>query len=107
MAGVEGQFTTRAVRTCGYVQNACSDGADEMNVVTDKDERPVILLERADQRVDRADIEMGRRLVHQEQVRGIEKQPDQRQSRFFAAAQNGHGLENIVTAKQKRAENSA
>ena len=61
------------VRTCGYVQNACSDGADKMNVVTNKDERPVILLERADEGIDRADIEMCRRLVHEQKVRRIEQ----------------------------------
>jgi hypothetical protein len=55
------------------VQNTCGDGADKMNVVTDKDERPVILLERADESIDRADIEMCRRFVHEHKVRRIEQ----------------------------------
>ena len=78
-----------------------------MNVVTNKDERPVILLERADEGIDRADIEMCRRLVHEQKVRRIEQQPDKGQSRLFATAQNRDGLENIVAAKQKRTEHSA
>src|SRR5206468_4097696 len=78
-----------------------------MNVVTNKDQRPVILLERADEGIDRADIEMCRRLVHQQKVRRIEQQPDKGQSRFFAAAQNRDGFENIVAAKQKRTKHSA
>ena len=43
-----------------------------MNVVTNKDERPVILLERADEGIDLADIEMCRWLVHEQKVRRIE-----------------------------------
>ena len=43
-----------------------------MNVVTNKDERPVILLERADEGIDRADIEMCGRLIHEQKVRWIE-----------------------------------
>src|SRR4029077_2887177 len=78
-----------------------------MNVVTNKDECPVILLERADEGIDRANIEMCRRLVHEQKVGWIEQQPDEGQSRFFATAQDGDGFENIVTVKQKRTEDSA
>ena len=43
-----------------------------MNVVTNKNERPMILLERADEGIDGADIEMCRRFVHEQKVRRIE-----------------------------------
>ena len=68
---------------------------------------PSVLRERADQGVDRADIEMRRRLVHQQKVRRIEQQLDEGEARFLAAAQNADRLENIVAAKEKRAENGA
>src|SRR4029077_12266104 len=80
---------------------------DKMNVVTDKDERPVILLERADEGIDRSDIEMCRRLVHEQKIGWIKEQPTARPPRMFATAQNRDGLENIVAAKQKRNKHSA
>src|SRR6267143_4464850 len=101
MAGVRCQPAPGPRRTGSDVQNAGSDGADKMNVVTNKDERPVILLERADEGIDRANIEMCRRLVHEQKVRWIEQQPDERQSRFIATAQDANGFENIVAVKQK------
>ena len=67
--------------------------ADEMDIVADENERPLVLLQRADQRVDAADVEVGRRLVHEQQVRRIEQQLDQRQPRLLSAAEHGHRLE--------------
>ena len=76
-----------------------------MDVVADENERPFVLLERADQGVDRADVEMRRRLVHEQEIRRIEQQLDEREARFLAAAQDPDRFENIVAAEEKRAEN--
>ena len=89
------------------VQHALRDRADEMDVVADENERPFVLRERADERVDRADVEMRRRLVHEQEIRRIEQQLDQREPRFFAAAEHADGLENVVAAEEKRAEHGA
>ena len=64
-------------------------------------------MERADERVDRADVEVRRRLVHEQQVRRIEQQLHEREARLLAAAEHGDGLEDIVAAKQERAEHGA
>ena len=78
-----------------------------MDIVRDEDERPLVLLQRVDQRVDAADIEMRRRLIHEQEIRRIEQQLHQREARLFAAAQDGHRLEDIVAAKEERAEHGA
>ena len=78
-----------------------------MHVVADENERPFVLLERADQGVDRADVEMRRRLVHEQKIRRIEQQFDEREARFLAAAQDADRLENIVAAEKERAENGS
>ena len=62
---------------------------------------PSILLERANESVDRADIQMRRRLVHEQEVRRIEQKLNQRQPRFLAAAEHTDRFENIVAAKKK------
>ena len=89
------------------MQHRLRDRADEINVVADENQRALVLRERADQRVDAADIEMRRRLVHQQQIRRIEQQLDQREPRLFSAAQHAVVLENVVAAKKKRAEHRA
>src|SRR5207237_2551843 len=72
VAGIRCEATSGLSRTGGNVQNARCNRADEMYVVADEDERPVILLERADEGVDRADVQMCGRLVHEHEVGGIE-----------------------------------
>ena len=81
--------------------------ADEMNVVADEDERSVKLIQRANERVDRANIQMRSWLVHEQEVGGIEQQLNQGETPFFFAAQDFDLFENIVTAKKKRAKNGA
>src|SRR5205823_37348 len=78
-----------------------------MDVVTDEDQGSVILFERANERVDRSDVQMGGWLVHQQEVGRIQQQLDQRQSRFFATAQDRDALENIVASKEERSEDGA
>ena len=44
---------------------------------------------------------MRRRLVHEQEIRRIKQQFDEREARFFAAAQDANRFENIVAAKKK------
>src|SRR4029077_19581085 len=94
-------------RTDSYVQNAGCCLADEMHVVADEDESSVILLECANERVDRPNIQMRSRLVHEQEVGGIEQKFNQRQTRFLSSAQHGDRFKNIVTVKKKRSKNGA
>ena len=75
-----------------------------MHVVADENQRALVLLERADQRVDGADVQVRRRLVHQQQVRRIEQQLDQREPALFAAAQ--HAVVLNTSSPRKRNEPS-
>ena len=50
---------------------------------------------------------MGGRLVHEEQVRRVEQQLDQRQSAFLAAAEHADRLERIVAPEQEAAQHRA
>ncbi len=62
---------------------------------------PFVLRERADQSVDRTDIEMRRRLVHEKKIRRVEQQLDEREARFLATAQDADCLEDIVAPEKK------
>ena len=53
------------------VQDVLREGADEVHVVTDEDEGPFVVFQRVDQGVDRLNVQVGRRLVHQEQIRRL------------------------------------
>src|SRR6266576_5339465 len=72
VAGIRCEATSGLSRTGGNVQNARCNRADEMYVVADEDESPVILLERPDEGVDRADVQMRSWLVHEQEVGGTE-----------------------------------
>src|SRR4029434_1010855 len=78
-----------------------------MDVVADEKKRPFVLLERADQGVDRADIEVSRGLVHEEEIWRMEQQLDERETRFLAPAQDTDRLEDVIPAKEKRAKHRA
>ena len=62
--------------------------ADEMDVVRNENERAFVTLQRERERFDGVDVEVRRRLVHQQQVRRIHEKFDEIQTAFFAAAQN-------------------
>ena len=64
--------------------------------MADKDERPFELLERADERVNAGHVEVGRRLVHEQEIWRVEQQFDQRQPALLAAAQHADNFKNIV-----------
>ena len=82
--------------------------ADEIHVVADENERAFVLLQSAPISASMlADVEVRRRLVHEQQVRRIEQQLHEREPAFFAAAQHADGLEDVVPAEQERAEHGA
>ena len=56
-----------------------------MHIVTDEDERAFVVFQRADEGVDRGDVEVGRRLVHQEEIRRLHEETGKGEAGFFAA----------------------
>ena len=50
---------------------------------------------------------MGGGFVHQKEIRWIEEDFDQGETRFFSSAEDADGFKNIVTAEEKRAKNSS
>jgi len=48
---------------------------------------------------------MGGGLVHQKEIRWIEEDFDQGETRFFSSAEDANGFKNIVTTEKKRTEN--
>ena len=81
--------------SAAMLEQTAQRGLDDANAMLHR------VRERADQRVDAADVEMRRRLVHEQQVRRIEQQSHQREPRFFATTQHAGGFENVVAAKKK------
>jgi hypothetical protein len=90
-----------------HVQDVLRQGADEVHVVADEDERPVVRLERAHEGVDRGDVEVRRRLVHQEEVRRLDEEAREREARLLAAGEDGHLLVDVVLAEEEGAEDRA
>ena len=89
------------------VKDRAGDGADEVHVVADEDERALVLLERVDQRVDAGHVEVRGRLVQKQQVRRLEEELHERETAFLTAAQHSDALEDIVAAEEKGAEDGA
>src|SRR5256885_7198018 len=89
------------------VDNVVGQRADKINVVADEDEGALELLEGVSQRVNTGHVEMRRRLIHEEQVWGVEQQLDQRQPALLASAQNAHLFEYVIPAKQETTEQRA
>ena len=89
------------------VQDHARELADEIDVVADEDERALVRLERADERVDAGHVEVRRRLVHQQEVRRVEKKLHERESALLAAAEHGDRFEHVVAGEQERAEHGA
>ena len=89
------------------VDDVIREGANEINIVADENERALELIEREGQRIDARHIEMRRGLVHQQQVRRIEQQLHEREAAFFAAAQDAHFFEDVIAAKEEASEQRA
>src|SRR6185503_6188297 len=74
--------------TLVHVHHVLGEGVDEEQVVRDEGERALEGLERDDERLDRGDVQMRRRLVKEEGVGRVEQALDERQPALFAAAQD-------------------
>ena len=92
---------------CTDVENGRGHGADEMNIVANKDEGALVLAEGTDEGIDRADVQVGGGFVHQKEIRWIEEDFDESETRFFSSAEDADGFKNIVTTEEKRAKNSS
>src|SRR5688572_25444104 len=90
---------------CIDMNHVISQGANEVNVVANENESAFKLLQRADQGLNARHVQMGGRLIHQQQVGWIEKELDQGQPAFLSAAQNVHAFIDVVPAKEKAAQN--
>ena len=63
-----------------HVQYGLGDFADEVHVVADEEERAFVVLQGGNQRINRHDIEVRGRLIHQQEVRRIDHQLHQREA---------------------------
>ena len=93
--------------TCADVKYSSGHGADEVNIVADENERSLVLVEGGNEGIDRADIQMGGGLIHQEKVGRIEEKFDEGEAGFFPSAEDSHRFEDIVSAKKKGTENGS
>ena len=78
-AGVGGDFAVVDVQDFG------GEGADEMHVVADEDEGAFVAFEGLGETFDAGDVEVGGRLVHEEEVGRIDEEFDEIESALFTA----------------------
>ena len=90
-----------------HVEDRLGDLADEVHVVADEVERAFVGLQGGDERVDRHDVEVRRRLVHEQEVRRVDQQLHQRETGFLAAGKHRDLLMDVVLAEEERAEHAA
>ena len=105
IVGVVAGVVRQATRV--HVQHGLGDLADEVHVVADEVERAFISLQGGDERVDRHDIEVRRRFVHEEEVRRIDHQLHQGEAGFLTTRKDGDALVHVVLAEEERAEHAA
>ena len=89
------------------LNGALGDRADKVHVVADEDNRAGVTLQRADQCIDTRHVEVGGRLVEQQQIGGREQQLNQREAALFPSAKYFDRLEHVFAAKQERTEDAA
>ncbi len=71
---------------CVHMDYVVGQRADEIDIVADKNERALELLQRCDQRIDARNVQVRCRLIHEKEVRRIEQELDQRQAAFLSTA---------------------
>src|SRR6266568_7667059 len=91
----------------GDVHDVIGQRADEIDIVADESEGALELVEGVGQRVNARQIQMGGRLIHQQQVGWIQQQLHQSQTAFFTPAQDVDFLEHVIAAKQEAAQQCA
>ncbi len=76
-----------------------------MDVVGNEYQGAFVAFQRGNEGVDREDIKVGGRLIHEQQVRRIDEEFHQVQTRLLATGKNGDALFHIGAAEQERPEN--
>lgn len=89
------------------VEHVFREGADEMHVVADEDEGAFVVLECGDEGVDGLDVEVGRRLIHEEEVRRLHEDAGEGEAGFFAAGEDVDGFMDVVFAEEEGTEDGA
>src|ERR1039458_1165925 len=89
------------------VQHLGREMADEMHIMRNEDQRAFVSLQRERERLNRVDVEVRGRFVHQQQVRRIHEELDEIQPAFFTAAQNFRQLVNVVLAEHEGTQHGA
>lgn len=79
---------------------------NEVNVVTDEDQSPLVGAERHDQRLHGVDVEVGGRLIHEQKIRRVDQELHQIQAGLLAAAQDGGLLVNVILPEEEGAEDA-
>ena len=72
--------------------------------MADKNKRALVIFERIDQGVDRRNVEVGRRLVHQEEVGRIDEQAREGEAGFFSTGEDRNFFMHVILAEEKAAE---
>ena len=78
-----------------------------MHIVGDEHERAFVGLECVDQRVDGEDVEVGRRLVHEEEVGRIDEEFHEVEPGFLSAGKDAAFFLHIRAAEKEGAEDGA
>ena len=69
--------------------------------MADENESPNELTQGGHKRIDAGNVEVGRRLVHQQQVGRIEEQLHQSQAGLLTTAEHGHFFEDVVIPEEE------
>ena len=83
------------------------DLADEVNVVTNEDERAFEALQRENETFNAPDVQVGRGLIHEKDVRRINEEFHEIHAAFFATAEDFALLEHILFLEEEGAKNGA
>jgi len=78
------------------VQNLGCDLTDEVNVVTNEDERAFEALQRENKAFDTPDVQVGRGLIHEKDVRRIDEELYEIYAALFTTAEDFALLEHIL-----------
>jgi hypothetical protein len=86
---------------CVDVEHAVGEFAEEVDIVRDEDQRAFVGFQRQDKRLDGQDVEVGRRLVHEEKVRGIHQKLHEVETGFFSTAEDGSLFVDVIALEEE------
>ena len=89
-----------------HMKDLCGEFPDEVDIVTDEDQRSLVGSESHDQGFDGVDVEVGCGLVHEEEVWRIDEEFYKIQPGLLPSAQDRGFLEDVILAKEEGAENA-